>query len=148
MVEITVLGHPYVKKSNQKVQWRGRRQVKVNTPSYNQWLGGALEQLEALGYDREFAKLNKKRKEFGQPLKPAEINYPINLQCRFYTATAGRVDLSALYEGIQDVLVQVGLLQDDNYKIVASHDGSGVEKDADRPRIEVTITRKAEQYER
>ena len=142
-VHLVVDGHPYVKKSNQKVQMRGHRQVKVNTPSYNRWHSSALQQLAAYGYDPQF----KQRRKFDKTLRGL-ITKPINLQCRFYTATAGRVDLSALYEGIQDVLVEVGLLDDDNYKIVASHDGSGVEKDADRPRIEITITDKGDQYER
>ncbi len=138
-LSFTVTGQPYVKKSNQKVQWRGRRQVKVNTPSYNRWLKSCLEQLEDMGYNRDFAKQNKQLKELNQPLQPATFSSPINLQCRFFVATNGRVDLSALYEGIQDVLVQVGVLEDDNWHVVASHDGSGVRKDADNPRIEITI---------
>lgn len=56
--------------------------------------------------------------------------------------TRGSVDLSALYEGIQDVLVKQGWLADDNYKVVASHDGSGVEWNKESPRMEITITKK------
>ncbi len=148
VVELTVEGHPYVKKSNQKVQIRGRRQVKVNTPSYNRWHSSAIEQLAKYGYDPLFKRKNKVLKDQGRELLKAKIDEPINLQCRFYLQTAGRVDLSALYEGIQDVLVEVGCLSDDNYKIVCSHDGSGAEKDADRPRIEITITSKQDMYER
>lgn len=143
MIELTVEGHPYVKKSNQKVQMRGRHQVKVNTPSYNRWHSSAVQQLADLGYDPQF----KMRRKYDRTLK-GKIDYPINLQCRFFMQSNGRVDLSALYEGIQDVLVEVGLLDDDNWRIVASHDGSGVQKDADRPRIEVTITTKEDMYER
>jgi hypothetical protein len=56
--------------------------------------------------------------------------------------TAVKVDLSALYEGIQDVLVELNVLTDDNYLIVASHDGSGVSIDRDNPRMEIEITAK------
>lgn len=56
--------------------------------------------------------------------------------------TTGKVDLSALYEGIQDVLVELNVLSDDNYTIVASHDGSGVSVDRTNPRMEIEITKK------
>lgn len=149
VVKLTILGHPYVKKSNQKVAYNPhtRRSVKYDTPSYKAWHQSALEQLEALGYDIHFARKNALVKKRGGQPKPAQIDEPINLECRFFVKSNGRCDLSALYEGIQDVLVEVGLLQDDNWKIVASHDGSGVEKDPDNPRIEVTIRRKSELYE-
>lgn len=58
--------------------------------------------------------------------------------------TRSRVDLSALYEGIQDELVNCNVLSEDNYTIVASHDGSGVFYDKDNPRMEITITAKPE----
>jgi len=56
--------------------------------------------------------------------------------------SAVKVDLSALYEGIQDVLVELNVITDDNYTIVASHDGSGVFIDRVNPRMEVEITGK------
>ena len=123
MFKYLVSGNPYVKKSNQRVQMRGRRPVKINTPRYNEWRHSALWQLKT-------------------QQKPSEpIDYPINLQCVFYKSTQGRVDLSALYEGIQDVLVEVGVLADDNFKIVAGHDGSRVYVDRENPRMEITITK-------
>lgn len=142
--QFTIVGHPYVKKSNQKVGYNHvtKRTVKYDTPSYKAWHKSALEQLQAMGYDPQFKKINKRLRELNQPLVLAKINEPINLQCRFYMRTDGAVDLSALYEGIQDVMVEVGLLKDDNWHIVASHDGSGVQKDATQPRMEITITAK------
>lgn len=136
-IEMTIHGHPYVKKSNQKLQMRGKRLVRIPTAAYNGWHKNALEQLQAYGYDPQFAL----RRKYNKALL-GQILHPINLQLRFFIPTNGRVDLSALYEGIQDVLVEIGLLDDDNWKIVASHDGSGVWKDPDDPRIEITITEK------
>lgn len=117
-----VHGHPYVKKSNQRVVFTQGRIRKINTPRYNEWHRNAVKELM-------FQK---------KPTEP--IQSPINLQCEFFVKTRGRVDLSALYEGIQDVLVEVGILADDNYKIVSSHDGSGVYYDKENPRMVVTIT--------
>jgi Holliday junction resolvase RusA-like endonuclease len=124
MFEFTVYGQPYIKKSGQRTYWAGDHIRRVNTPSYKQWHKDALIQLK-----------------FAQ--KPAEpISAPSNLQVRFFMKNAGRCDLSALYEGIQDVLVEIGILADDNWKIVASHDGSGVEVDREEPRMEIKITPK------
>ncbi len=117
-----IAGNPYVKKSNQRVQIRGGRPVKINTPKYNEWRRSALWQLKA------------------QEKPETPIDIPINLECHFYKSTRGRVDLSALYEGIQDVLVEAGILADDNYLIVAGHDGSRVHVDREDPRMEITIT--------
>lgn len=123
-----ITGNPYVKKSNQRtvpIMRNGRPTVtRIDTPRYRAWHASALEQLMV------------------QPRPTEPIMFPINLQCRFYMLTNGRVDLSALYEGIQDVLVEMGILEDDNWKIVASHDGSGVEWDKFNPRMEITITKK------
>lgn len=122
-MKIIIFGHPYVKKSNQRVQKRGRRWVKVNTPNYNHWAKEARKQID---------------ERVQIPSTP--IATPINLKCRFFMRTRGAVDLSALYEGIQDILVEKGILEDDNWRVVASHDGSGVEWDPDKPRMEITIT--------
>lgn len=123
-----IMGHPYVKKSNQQVVYNAalRRRIKIDTPSYRAWHDSAVLQVAT------------KR----MPIPTVPIDYPINLQCRFFMKSNARTDLSALYEGIQDVLVELGVLKDDNWHIVASHDGSGVEKDAENPRMEITITKK------
>lgn len=123
-MEFKISGRPYVKKSNMKLVMRGRKLVRIPTANYTSWATKAREQIE-------------EQMTVAQP-----IDYPINLQCLFFMNTAGVVDLSALYEGIQDELVKCGVLSDDNYKIVASHDGSGVFVDRDDPRMEITITRK------
>jgi Holliday junction resolvase RusA-like endonuclease len=149
MVSLVITGQPFVKKSNQKVVWKPRlkRSIKYDTQSYKNWHISALEQLAMLGYNPEFKKQNKQLKELKQPTEPALIDFPVNLQCRFFMKDNGRCDLSALYEGIQDVLVEVGILEDDRWSIVASHDGSGVSVDAKNPRMEITITPKNEATE-
>jgi Holliday junction resolvase RusA-like endonuclease len=68
------------------------------------------------------------------------INEPVNLQCVYYLGTKRRVDLCNLIEATCDILVDAGVIADDNSKIVVSHDGSRVKLDRDNPRAEITIT--------
>lgn len=75
--------------------------------------------------------------------KPAEpINYAVNVQALFYRSTKRRVDLVNLQEALLDVLVRAGILEDDNFNIVASMDGSKVLIDRERPRTEIVISRR------
>jgi len=125
---LTILGVPRVKKNNQAVVLARSKSgkyfpKKVDTPAYKRWHSTAVPQINLQ--------------------KPTlEIDFPLNLACKFYMDTAVRVDLSALYEGIQDVLVELNVITDDNYTIVASHDGSGVFIDRVNPRMEIEITAK------
>jgi Holliday junction resolvase RusA-like endonuclease len=68
------------------------------------------------------------------------IDYPVNVKCLFYMPTHRKCDLTNLLEAIDDILVEAGLLADDNYKIIESHDGSRVYYDKDNPRTVVEIT--------
>lgn len=69
------------------------------------------------------------------------IDYPITVKCIFYMPTRRRCDLTNLLEAIDDVMVKHGLIEDDNYNIIVSHDGSRVMYDKDNGRTEVEIVR-------
>lgn len=71
--------------------------------------------------------------------KVETINHPVNIKCLFYKSTRQRCDLLNLLEAVDDVLVKYKVIEDDNYNIVESHDGSRVYVDKDNPRIEVEI---------
>lgn len=71
----------------------------------------------------------------------ATIDYPVQVTYLFYMPTRRRVDLTNLLEALDDVLVKGRILDDDNCKIIVSHDGSRVFYDKEKPRTEVTITR-------
>ena len=58
----------------------------------------------------------------------------------FYLPDKRRGDLVNYQEAALDILVRAGVLADDNYKIVASMDGSRVLVDKARPRTEIEIT--------
>ena len=73
--------------------------------------------------------------------KPAEpISTAVNAQYRYYMPNARKCDLVNLMQATNDILVKGGVIEDDNYTIVASHDGSGVWVDKENPRVEITIT--------
>ncbi len=60
------------------------------------------------------------------------ISARVNVRCVYYMKTARRVDLANL-------LVKARVLEDDNSKIVAAHDGSRVELGRKSPRVEIEI---------
>lgn len=68
------------------------------------------------------------------------ISARVNVCCVYYMATARRVDLANLIEATTDILVHAKVLEDDNSRIVAGHDGSRVLIDRKNPRAEITIT--------
>lgn len=74
------------------------------------------------------------------------IDYPVNIDCKFYVTKKLKYDLTNLLEAIDDVAVKSGLLLDDNRDIIAAHDWSRVFYDKFNPRIEMKITR-FEKYE-
>ena len=75
---------------------------------------------------------------FIQPLENP-ISYAVNVRCIFYMPDKRRCDLTNLLESIDDILVKYGVLADDNYSIVAGHDGSRVKVDKENPRTEIYI---------
>ena len=68
------------------------------------------------------------------------IDYAVNVKCLFYMPTRRKCDLTNLLEAIDDIMVKSGLLADDNFTIIQSHDGSRVLYDKENPRTEVYIT--------
>lgn len=67
------------------------------------------------------------------------IDTPVNVECHFYMGTKRKCDLTNLLEAIDDILVRAGVLADDNYTIIAGHDGSRVGYDKECPRTVVII---------
>lgn len=65
---------------------------------------------------------------------------PRELLLLFYMATRRKVDGLNLAAGLDDILVERGILADDNSRIVAGHDGTRVLYDPKNPRTEIYIT--------
>ncbi len=75
------------------------------------------------------------------------IDYPVNVKAVFYMPTRRRCDMTNLMQSLADILVHYGVLEDDNYKIIASWDGSRVRYCKESPRTEVEITSYEEESE-
>lgn len=78
------------------------------------------------------------RQLVGKP--PQAISSPVHCRYLFYMATHRIVDGLNLEAAIDDLLVEADVLEDDNSRIVISHDGSRVLYDPYNPRVEITIT--------
>ena len=104
---------PVTKKNHQQIMYNartGRRFVKPS-PQYEQYAEAA--------------------RWFLRPAPAEPICTPVNVRCLFYLPTRRRTDLVNLLLAVDDILVEAGILADDNYCIVAGHDGSrGAKKEA------------------
>lgn len=121
MIHFTIPLAPISKKNNQQIFFNRRTGKPFITPS-------------------------KQYKEYEQKAlwfipKGRCIDYPVNVKCLFYMPTKRLCDLTNMLEAVDDVMVKAGLLKDDNYKIIVSHDGSRVLYDKANPRTEVYIER-------
>lgn len=67
------------------------------------------------------------------------ISQPVNVKCHYYRGDKRKTDLVNLENGTLDLLVESKILEDDNYKIVQSMDGSRVFYDKNNPRVEIYI---------
>lgn len=120
MIKYVILGQPRTKKNNQRIV-KGKGGVPFILPSKEY-----KEYEEVCGY-------------YLKPLPPQPIDYAVNVKCIYYRKNRIRCDLSNLHEATDDILVKYGILADDNFNIVAGHDGSRVKIDKDNPRTEIYI---------
>lgn len=119
-MNITLLGIPRTKKNSQRIVPAGKRFVIIQSKEYLEWEKDCLKQIVG-----------------AQKLK---INAPINLQVLIYKKDKRRADLNNFLAAVCDVLVKAEVIEDDNDKIVKSHDGSRVMIDPANPRVEITIS--------
>lgn len=116
---ITLYGDPRTKKNSQRLVHVGGRMIPITSKAYSDYHADCMRQITG-----------DKRKG---------IDFPVNVQCVYYMRTHRRVDLNNLLEATADILVDAGVLADDNSQIVAGHDGSRVYYDKENPRAEITI---------
>jgi Holliday junction resolvase RusA-like endonuclease len=90
---------------------------------------------------KQYAKYEKECKPF-IPVLESPINYPINLRVLYYMETKRKCDITNLLQATCDMLVKYNVLEDDNYSIVASVDGTKVFYDKENPRCEIFIEKK------
>lgn len=122
MIEFTLNVRPATKKNSGQIVMRGKYPVLLPSKQYQKF------EKECLPYLRHVKDT------------VGIINYPVNIECIFFTETKRKIDLTNLLNAIDDAMVKSGLILDDNRDIIAAHDGSRVFHDKFNPRIEVKIT--------
>lgn len=126
-MKFVIIGNPITKKNSQRLIVRNGRPYIIPSKQYKDYEKEALFQLIQYGV-----------KDYSQFYYP--INVPVNVCCRYYMQTRRKVDLANLLEGSLDILIEAGILDDDNCSIAASYDGSMVFYDKQDPRVEIEIT--------
>lgn len=116
----TIRTSPHTKKNSQVIAKHNGRTFVVQNKLYKKYEKECLNVIEP-------------------PEKP--LDEPVNVQMRFFMPTRRRVDLVNLQQACLDILVRAGVLEDDNFNIVYSMDGSRVFYDKENPRTEIEITR-------
>lgn len=119
-LHIWLPGDPRTKKNSQQIRRRGSRHWVAPSEAYRTYAGAC-----------SFMIPSKMR---------LHIDRPVNVQCVYHMATRRKVDLVNLLEATLDILVEAGVLADDNSRIAASHDGSRVQYDRERPGVDILIT--------
>ena len=122
-MKLTIYGNPVTKKNSQRILYKftkfGRKTPFIApSKAYVDYETDCLRQIK-------------------RPRSP--ISARVNVRCVYYMKTARRVDLANLIEATTDILVKAHVLEDDNSKIVAAHDGSRVDYDKQNPRVEIWI---------
>ncbi len=123
-MKLTIKGPPRTKKNHGRRRYSRRKRMIVNIPSE------AFEDFEARALPQ--LKIDWMRLARGKP-----ITVPCNVAALFYR-DALRGDAVGYYQALADVLQKAGVVKDD--VLVEQWDGSRMMKDAERPRIELTIT--------
>ena len=72
--------------------------------------------------------------------KREKINYPVNIKAIYYVSSRRKIDITNLHACLHDILVDYGILENDNAKIVIGTDDSRVRYDKEDLRTEVEIT--------
>lgn len=125
MVKFTIPLPPITKKNHQQIVINPKTKKRMVMPSkqYKQYERDALWFIP-------------------KPTEP--LTGPLCVACKFYLPTRRKCDLTNLLQAIDDIMVKAGLLEDDNYTVIASHDGSRVFYDKEKPRTEVIISQMEE----
>lgn len=119
-MKLIIKGEPRSKKNSQKLAVVKGRIIPIPSDAYRTYRDMAMYQIP------------------GE--KRIQTPGPVNLKAVYYMQTRRKVDLVNLLEATCDILVDAGVLEDDNSRVVAGHDGSRVKYDKNCPRVEIEIT--------
>ena len=122
-MQIIILGNPITKKNSSRIVTKklpDGRTIPFMIPS------------------EAYTKYEREAKKY-MPRFDKPIDYPVILKCNYYMETRRKCDLVNLLQATSDILVKYGVLEDDNYTIITSYDGSSVDYDKENPRVEINI---------
>ena len=119
-LRLVIIGQPITKKNSQRLIYAKGRIIPLPSSQYKLYEASALKQLAA-------------------QYKTIPIDVPVNLSCVYYMGTRRKCDITNLLQATQDILVKAGVIDDDNYTIVARLDDCAVDYDKEHPRVEITI---------
>lgn len=117
-MKLTLHGRPYTKKNSSRIITKPFPKL-LPSKQFTQYEKDCLRQITG-----------KYRKS---------INVKSNMKCVYYMPTRHKVDLTNLLNATCDILVNAKVIEDDNSRIIASHDGSRVLYDKENPRVEIEI---------
>ena len=123
-IRFVLYGQPITKKNSQQIVRLGNRSAIVPSKAYKAYKALVAPQVMALHLP--------------------QIESPVHAQYTYYLAQRRPTDQSNLIEATDDILVELGVLADDNCLIVHSHDGTRVRYDKENPRVEITLTQSVE----
>ena len=129
MLHYTIPLDPRTKKNHQRIAGSGKR-----CPVCKRYLRQYVLQ------SRQHDEYKIKARPFLAPRPEEPISAPVHVTYMFYMKTHRIVDKSGLMQAADDLLVECGILEDDNSRILVSHDGTRVLYDKEHPRTEIYIT--------
>lgn len=117
-MKITIPGNAVSKKNNKRIMTKGRGRFIAASSNYMAWKRAAMILL--------------------RDLEKWEGGYPLNMTFYHYRKTNSKFDFGNVSEGAQDVLQELGVIEDDSMNhVYPVH--LGWEKDADNPRVIITL---------
>lgn len=116
---MVIYGAPRTKKTSNRIVRAGKRPRVLPSEAFERWASAAVPQMRVCWSGR------------------AAISKPVNVAALFYR-DAYRGDAVGYYQALADALQAAGVVVDDKW--IVSWDGSRMEKDAERPRIELEIS--------
>ena len=133
-IKFVVPGDPTTKKNSQEIRYKNKKKD-----------GGAGPSSPHIGRIPYIAQ-GKKYRTYADAARwylrwsGDPIDVPVNVKVVYYRQSKRHVDLGNLLAATCDILIDSGVLADDNRNIVAAHDGSRVHYDKENPRAEIEIT--------
>lgn len=121
MLKITIPMNPVTKKNHGQIVMIKGRPIMLPSKPYQEY--------------------EKKCKQY-MPTLERPIDFPINLKVLYFMETRRKCDITNLLQATCDVLVKYKIIEDDNYTIVSSVDGTRADYDKENPRCEIYIERK------